>query len=134
MKIAYFDCIAGVSGDMLLGALVDAGLPVENLRGKLAGLNLGNEFELKAYQVSKNGFGATKMDVLVQEHQPGRHLAEMEAILHKSSLRTTSRRRRSASSDAWPKWKPASTDNRSSRCICTSWAAWIRWWMWSGRW
>jgi pyridinium-3,5-bisthiocarboxylic acid mononucleotide nickel chelatase len=86
MKIAYFDCIAGASGDMLLGALVDAGLPVENLREKLARLNLGDEFELKANRVSKNGFGATKVDVLVHEHQHGRHLAEIEAILHKSSL------------------------------------------------
>ena len=86
MKIAYFDCIAGVSGDMLLGALVDAGLPVESLQEKLTGLTLGNEFELKAYQVSKNGFGATKVDVLVRENQHGRHLAELEAILQKSSL------------------------------------------------
>ena len=86
MKIAYFDCIAGVSGDMLLGALVDGGLPLESLQDQLAALNLGGEFELKAYQVSKNGFGATKLDVVVHEHQHGRHLAEIEAILHKSSL------------------------------------------------
>ena len=52
MKIAYFDCIAGASGDMLLGALVDAGLPLETLREKLAALNLGDEFELTAHKVS----------------------------------------------------------------------------------
>jgi uncharacterized protein (TIGR00299 family) protein len=86
MKIAYFDCIAGASGDMLLGALVDAGLPVESLRAQLAGLNLGSEFNLKADKVSKNGFGATKVDVVVREHQHGRHLAEIEVLLHKSSL------------------------------------------------
>jgi len=92
MKIAYFDCIAGASGDMLLGALVDAGLPVESLREKLAALNLGDEFELEAQKVSKNGFGATKVDVVVHEHHDheeyhhGRHLAEIEAIMRKSSL------------------------------------------------
>ena len=86
MKIAYFDCIAGASGDMILGALVDAGLPVESLRAKLMLLGLGDEFELKAYKVSKNGFGATKVDVIVHEHLHGRHLAEIEAILHSSSL------------------------------------------------
>jgi pyridinium-3,5-bisthiocarboxylic acid mononucleotide nickel chelatase len=86
MKIAYFDCIAGASGDMLLGALVDAGLPLETLREKLAALKLGDEFELKAQKVSKNGFGATKVDVLVHEHQHGRHLAEIEGIIQKSSL------------------------------------------------
>jgi len=92
MKIAYFDCIAGASGDMLLGALVDAGLPLESLRARLAPLGLGLEFELKANKVSKNGFGATKVDVIVHEHpheherSHGRHLAEIEAILHQSSL------------------------------------------------
>jgi uncharacterized protein (TIGR00299 family) protein len=86
MKIAYFDCIAGASGDMLLGALVDAGLPVESLREQLVALHLGDEFELKAQRVSKNGFGATKVDILVHEHQHGRHLAEIETIILKSSL------------------------------------------------
>ena len=86
MKIAYFDCIAGASGDMLLGALLDAGLPLKSLQEQLAALNLGSEFELKAYRVSKNGFTATKLDVIVHEPQHGRHLAEIEAILHASSL------------------------------------------------
>ena len=58
----------------------------KDLREKLAGLNLAGEFELKAYKVSKNGFGATKVDVIVHEHPHGRHLAEIEAILQKSSL------------------------------------------------
>lgn len=88
MKIAYFDCIAGASGDMILGALVDAGLAVETLREHLFALRLGDEFELQAQKVSKNGFGATKVDVIVRtdEHSQGRHLAEIEAILHESDL------------------------------------------------
>ena len=88
MKIAYFDCIAGASGDMILGALVDAGLHVEVLLEHLSALRLGDEFELQAQKVSKNGFGATKMNVLVHEdeHHHGRHLAEIEAILQKSDL------------------------------------------------
>jgi pyridinium-3,5-bisthiocarboxylic acid mononucleotide nickel chelatase len=86
MKIAYFDCIAGASGDMLLGALVDAGLSVESLCEKLAALNLVSEFELTAEKVSKNGFSATKVDVSIHKLQHGRHLAEIESILHESSL------------------------------------------------
>jgi uncharacterized protein (TIGR00299 family) protein len=88
MKIAYFDCIAGASGDMILGALVDAGLTVEILQERLSALRLVDEFELRVQKVSKNGFGATKVDVIVrvEEHHHGRHLAEIEAILQKSDL------------------------------------------------
>ena len=88
MKVAYFDCIAGASGDIILGALVDAGLPLETLRERLSPLKLGDEFELQAHKVSKNGFAATKVDVIVrtQEHSQGRHLAEIEAIVHESDL------------------------------------------------
>ena len=78
MKIAYFDCIGGASGDMILGALVDAGLPIETLRLKLAALNL-QEFELKTAKVVKQGFSATKVEVHVHsasrggaEHKPGK--------------------------------------------------------------
>ena len=88
MKIAYFDCIAGASGDMILGALVDAGLPIESLQGRLSALKLGDEFELQSQKVSKNGFGATKVDVIVGAGEPhhGRHVAEIEAIIQKSDL------------------------------------------------
>ena len=88
MNIAYFDCIAGVSGDMILGALVDVGLPVETLQERLSALKLAGEFELKAQKVSKNGFLATKMDVIVHDdgHPHGRRLAEIEAIVRKSEL------------------------------------------------
>ena len=40
MKIAYFDCFAGASGDMILGSLMDAGLDIDHLRGELAKLRL----------------------------------------------------------------------------------------------
>ena len=92
MKIAYFDCIAGASGDMLLGALVDAGLKVERLQEKLKALHLEGEFELNAQKVNKNGFGATKVDIVVHEKfEPGhgRHLAEIEALIRKGSLAET---------------------------------------------
>jgi uncharacterized protein (TIGR00299 family) protein len=86
MKIAYFDCIAGASGDMILGALVDAGLPLETLREKLATLNLANEFELMSQKVTRNGFSATKVDVVVREQRHERHLEEIENLIIKSSL------------------------------------------------
>lgn len=63
MTIAYFDCFAGASGDMLVGALLDAGVDVEAWRGELAKLNLPDAFELTVEAVRKQGFAATKMTV-----------------------------------------------------------------------
>ena len=85
MKIAYFDCIGGASGDMILGALIDAGLGIETLRARLAALRLA-DFELKTQRVNKNGFSATKVDVVVSDDVPERHLADIEAIITASSL------------------------------------------------
>lgn len=90
MRIAYFDCIAGASGDMILGALVDAGVPLEMLQERLSVLALGDEFVLQAQKVDKNGFGATKVDVIIRagetSRQHGRHLPEIEKLIGSSSL------------------------------------------------
>ncbi len=88
MKVLYFDLIGGASGDMILGALVDAGLSLDKLKELLAGLNL-NEFDIQAKIVDKNGFCATKVDVLVTEQPPERHLKEIKDIIQKSSLPQT---------------------------------------------
>jgi uncharacterized protein (TIGR00299 family) protein len=85
MKIAYFDLIAGASGDMILGALVDAGLSPEVLRSDLSALDL-DEFKLTAEKVDKNGFCATKVDVLVKDRVPERHLPQIESIIASSNL------------------------------------------------
>lgn len=85
MKIAYFDCIAGASGDMILGALIDAGLPEHVLREQLAGLHI-NEFELNVHRVQKRGFGAMKVDVRITDEKTERHLSEINRIVTESEL------------------------------------------------
>ena len=85
MKSIYFDLIAGASGDMFLGALIDAGVSAESLAEQLDGLHL-DEFTLQTKKVSKNGFQATKVDVLVGKQPPERHLPEILEIIHQSSL------------------------------------------------
>lgn len=85
MKIAYFDCIAGASGDMMLGALIDAGLPQQKLVEKLSALHL-NDFELKFLKVKKNAFAATKVDVIVKEDVPERHLHHIKKIVEESDV------------------------------------------------
>lgn len=92
MKTAYLDCIAGASGDMLLGALVDAGLPAADLEAELAKLHL-HDFHLHIGKVSKNGFGATKVDVHAHDHAPERRLADLAAIVNASHVTPTVKER-----------------------------------------
>jgi uncharacterized protein (TIGR00299 family) protein len=85
MKAAYFDCFSGISGDMTLGALVDAGCSVDVLRGKLQGLQVPG-WELFAHKVWKNGMAATHVRVKTEDTQTHRSLATILEILEKSKL------------------------------------------------
>ncbi len=64
MRIAYLDCFSGISGDMFLGALVDAGVPAQLLEQTVAALNI--EASLQISRVQRNGISATKVDVFSQ--------------------------------------------------------------------
>jgi pyridinium-3,5-bisthiocarboxylic acid mononucleotide nickel chelatase len=89
MTIAYFDCFSGISGDMTLGALVDAGVSIDVLRAELATLNLPG-YALKAEKVKRSGIAATKVHVVVdQEDQKSRHLADILKIIEASALSPT---------------------------------------------
>ena len=61
MHIAYLDCFSGISGDMFLGALVDAGVPAQLLEQTVAALDIGARLEIS--RVPRNGISATKVDV-----------------------------------------------------------------------
>jgi uncharacterized protein (TIGR00299 family) protein len=67
VRIAYFDCPSGAAGDMIMGALVDAGVPFEALREELAKLRLPG-YTLERREVMKGAFRATKVDVHVHDH------------------------------------------------------------------
>src|SRR6266704_4064318 len=85
MKLAYFDCFSGISGDMILGALVDAGCPPDHLRQELLGLNVPG-WEIAAEKVWKNGMAATYARVTTQDEQKHRSLAAILEILGSRSL------------------------------------------------
>ena len=85
MKVIYFDLIGGASGDMILAALIDAGMPAKKLEEMLDGLKL-DEFELKTSSINKNGFQATKVDILVGKQPPERHLKGILEVIQNSSL------------------------------------------------
>ncbi len=85
MKTAYFDLVSGASGDMILGALLDAGLPQTTLENELGKLHL-DDFHLHHKKVLKNCFSATKVDVHVHDHAPERHLADLQKVVTDSHL------------------------------------------------
>lgn len=91
MRLAYFDCPSGASGDMILGALVDAGAPFEALARELAGLGVDG-YRLERREVIKAGFRATKVDVQLGHHEAAhRGLREILDILERSRLDPTVR-------------------------------------------
>jgi uncharacterized protein (TIGR00299 family) protein len=86
MKIAYLDCFSGVSGDMFVGSLLDAGLPLEKLEKIISGLNL-NGYGISAKKEERNSIFGTRFSVFLQEQdQEARHLKEIKEILKRSDL------------------------------------------------
>src|ERR1700685_235908 len=63
MRIAYLECFSGMSGDMFLGALIDAGVPPQVLEETVAALTVGAKLEIS--RVVRSGISATKVDVYV---------------------------------------------------------------------
>ena len=79
-RIGYLECFAGISGDMLMGALVDAGAPLEMLQKTAASLGLGAELRLS--RVNRSGIESTKIDVLVEGklHEPAAPTGPVEHV------------------------------------------------------
>ena len=72
-RLAYLDCFSGISGDMFLGALIDAGVPADILRQTVDALNVGAQLEIT--RVNRSGISATKVDVIVngEKEEPREH-------------------------------------------------------------
>ena len=92
MTIAYFDCFSGISGDMILGALVDLGIEPSSLANELDKLNL-DEFTIDFKKVTKHSIAAThavveerNLDQKRHNNHHHRHLSDIFAILDQSSL------------------------------------------------
>jgi hypothetical protein len=86
-KVLYFDCFSGVSGDMILGSLLDLGLPLEQLNAELQKLSVKN-FSVSATKVVKAGVSATKFDVQFGHEHAHRHFSTIEKIIQESVLPT----------------------------------------------
>jgi pyridinium-3,5-bisthiocarboxylic acid mononucleotide nickel chelatase len=93
MRVVYFDCFAGVSGDMIIGAQLDLGVDLGSLKEQLSSLELDG-YELNARRVQRSGIAASKFDVEVdQRQQPARSLADILSIITASSLSDITRAR-----------------------------------------
>ena len=122
MRIAYLDCFSGISGDMFLGALVDAGVAPTIFEQAVEALGIGASLEIS--RVNRSGISATKVDVIIDgakdtprsdeptarehshshthdhahhhhahhEHQHGRGLVEIREIIRKTSLNASAKR------------------------------------------
>ena len=85
MKIAYFDCFSGVSGDMILGALIDAGLDIRELESELGMLKMSG-YKIKAEKTARKGISGTKFSVDVTEQNTERKLKDIVEIVDQSDL------------------------------------------------
>ena len=90
MKVAYFDCFAGVSGDMIAGALLELGLPLALLEERLAQVGLDG-YEVSAGRTQKNHIGATKFDVGVTAPEAARAFNEVRELIETSGLAETAK-------------------------------------------
>lgn len=85
-KAVYIDAHSGIAGNMLAGALVDIGVPLEYIRAELAKLPVGG-YEIETRKVNKRGITATYFDVQMRGEQPGhRHLPDILKILREADL------------------------------------------------
>ncbi len=87
MKILYFDCQAGISGDMSVGALLDLGVPLEHLQAELAKVQLlDSSYALSISRTERQHMAALKFDVAVHDHHTHRHYAGIDAMIAGSGL------------------------------------------------
>lgn len=83
--IAFIDCFSGISGDMLLGALVDAGVDIDRLRGELGKLGVEG-WAIAAERTERYGIAGTRLRVEAPEQHVHRHLSDIERIVDASAL------------------------------------------------
>ncbi|MCP4704307.1 MAG: nickel pincer cofactor biosynthesis protein LarC [candidate division Zixibacteria bacterium] len=85
MKILYFDCFSGISGDMTVGAMLNLGMPFDYLEENLKKLNLSG-YKLEQSITERHKISATKFDVIVTDDKGHRHLKDITEIIKSSDL------------------------------------------------
>ncbi|SKA91341.1 hypothetical protein SAMN05443428_11151 [Caloramator quimbayensis] len=98
MKVLYFDCFSGISGDMTIGALLNLGVPFDYLLLELDKLSISDEFDIEIKEGQKCGITGIDFNVHIKhnndnhsnhhhDHHHGRNLKDIEEIINNSSLK-----------------------------------------------
>ena len=88
LSTAYFDCYSGISGDMILGALVDLGVDLKKIRAGLKTLGLSKGYEIKSRNVKRGLISGVKVDVVVKpvRHPHSRNFKDIKTLISQSEL------------------------------------------------
>jgi len=98
MRYVFVDCYSGISGDMFLAALLDAGLPLDHLMGQLQQLDLPEKFDIRVRKINKGAIRASLLEIdlgshdphashdHVEEHAHHRHFRDIQALIEASQL------------------------------------------------
>lgn len=87
MKVLYFDCFAGIAGDMTVAALIELGVPLTALQQQLSSLPFSG-YTLESRKVERHGVAGTSFKVtLTKEDQPHRHYCDIAAMIEESNLK-----------------------------------------------
>ena len=117
MRVAHFDCFSGASGDMILGALIDAGVDVDAIRFGLDSLEL--PIKLTVERVKRGGIAATHARIDAPHEHVHRHLHHVEAIIDKGQLSDRQKTLAKGFFRRLAEEKPLSTASRLKKCIFT---------------
>ena len=85
-KLAYLDCPTGIAGNMCLGAILAAGMPLNDLLAQLEGLGLKDEYEFTVAQVKRQEQVATAVTITLNRTHAHRHLPEIETLIQQANL------------------------------------------------
>ena len=88
-RVIYFDCFSGISGDMILGAFVDLGVDLKEIREGLKSLDIKG-YKLTSRQVKRKGFVGTKVNVIINKtpakNLQARSFNDIKSLIHQSEL------------------------------------------------
>ena len=123
MKICYLDAFSGISGDMTVGALIDAGASAKTLVQSLEELGTGARFEVE--KTKRRGIAASKFRVIGGDGKTHRHLKHILEIIAQSGISERAKQNASAVFQRLATPRPRFMTFPSTRFISMKWARWI---------